>query len=119
MKCKHAQSLISRYLADQLGPGELEEFIRHVEACPECYEELETYFMLNRALKFLDEENGISYNLKSLLSRDLRAKKNRLAKRKRRQIFWVVFCGVGILALLLACMDAAGVLDLSKLLLQS
>ena len=110
MECKHAQSLIPQYLTDRLSPGELEAFIRHVEECPECYDQLETYFLLNRALKFLDEENGTSYNLKSLLVKDLKAKKHRLARRKRRQKIWVAFCALSILALLAACLDAAGVL---------
>ena len=112
MDCKHAQSLIAPYIQDKLGPRELEEFILHVESCPECYDELETYFMLNRALQFLDEENGASYNLKSLLVKDLRAKKHRLARRRRRQKLWLAFCGLSILAHTLACMDASGVLKI-------
>ncbi len=111
MECKHVQSLIPQYLADELESRELEAFIRHVETCPECYDELETYFMLNRALKFLDDENGSSYNLKSLLEKDIRTRKHQLAGKRRRQTLWLIFCALGLLVVLLAGIDAAGLLN--------
>lgn len=112
MDCKYAQSLISKYIGDRLSPRELEEFIRHVEECPECYEELETYFMLSVALKHLDESQNLSYDLRSMLAEDLKEKKHRLSRRKRRTWGWIVFCGAGVLALVLTALDMAGIFSL-------
>lgn len=112
MECKHAQSLIPQYIADRLSPRELEEFIRHVEKCPECYDELETYFMLSVALKHLDESQEISYDLRTMLAEDLKEKKHRLSRGRRRIWGWIIFCGAGLLALVLAALDMAGVFTL-------
>ena len=112
MDCKYAQSLISKYIGDRLSPRELEEFIRHVEECPECYEELETYFMLSVALKHLDESQNLSYDLRSMLADEKKEKKHRLSRRKRRTWGWIVFCGAGVLALVLTALDMAGIFSL-------
>ena len=34
---------------------ELENFLEHVENCPSCYDELETYFIVHAAMQQLDE----------------------------------------------------------------
>lgn len=117
MDCKYAQSLIPQYIAGKLAPKELEEFIRHVEECRECYDELETYFMLSVALEHLDESQGLSYDLRTMLAEDLKEKKHRLSRRKRRIIGWLIFCCLGITALVLAVLDMTGFLRLPFLTL--
>ena len=115
MDCKYAQSLVPQYIADKLAPRELEEFIRHVENCPECYDELETYFMLGAALKYLDDTQEVSYDLRTMLAEDLKEKKRRLSRRKRRTAGWIIFCAAGVLALVSAALDMAGIISLSFL----
>jgi len=55
-----AQSLITRFINDELEIVELEEFIKHIESCSECREELEVYYALLTAMKQLDEDKNLS-----------------------------------------------------------
>jgi len=60
-----AQSLITPFINDKLNLKETEEFIDHVQSCPECREELEVYYALLTAMKQLDEDKTLSddYNM--------------------------------------------------------
>lgn len=60
MTCMKAQSLITGFINDELETDELEEFIKHVESCKDCMEELEVYYALLTAMKQLDEDKNLS-----------------------------------------------------------
>ena len=60
MTCIESQSLITAFINDELNISELEEFIRHVQSCEECKEELEVYYALLTAMKQLDEDKHLS-----------------------------------------------------------
>ena len=60
MTCMKAQSLITAFINDRLKIDELEEFIRHIQSCGECMEELEVYYALLTAMKQLDEDKNLS-----------------------------------------------------------
>jgi len=55
-----AQSLITGFINDELETEELEEFLKHIEACKDCREELEVYYALLTAMKQLDEDKNLS-----------------------------------------------------------
>lgn len=59
MNCQTAESMVNRYIEHDLSVNELEDFLDHVENCPSCYDELETYFIVHAAMRQLDEESGI------------------------------------------------------------
>ena len=46
MNCQTAESMVNRYIEHDLSVDELEDFLEHVENCPSCYDELETYFIV-------------------------------------------------------------------------
>ena len=60
MNCQTAESMVNRYIEHDLSVNELEDFLDHVENCPSCYDELETYFIVHAAMRQLDEESGDS-----------------------------------------------------------
>ncbi|MDF2542165.1 MAG: hypothetical protein K0S47_1883 [Herbinix sp.] len=61
MTCTKAQSLITPFIKDQItNSKELEEFLHHVNSCPDCKEELEVYYALLTAMKQLDEDKDMS-----------------------------------------------------------
>ena len=68
--------------------------------------------MLSVALKHLDESQELSYDLRTMLAEDLKEKKHRLSRGRRRIWGWIIFCGAGLLALVLAALDMAGVFTL-------
>ena len=52
--CRQAETLVARYIKHTLSTDELEEFLDHIEHCSSCYDELETYFIVQkRWLHFL------------------------------------------------------------------
>ena len=53
MNCQTAESMVNRYIEHDLSVDELEDFLEHVENCPSCYDELETYFIVHAAMQQL------------------------------------------------------------------
>ena len=47
MKCEEALTKIEAYINHTLNRRELEEFLEHVTSCQECYDELETYYIIS------------------------------------------------------------------------
>lgn len=60
MTCMKAQSMITGFINDELEIEELEEFLKHIESCKDCREELEVYYALLTAMKQLDEDKNLS-----------------------------------------------------------
>jgi hypothetical protein len=57
MTCQEAERLVTPYIKGQLDGTVLEEFLRHVDSCPDCREELEIYYMVNVGLEQLDRDD--------------------------------------------------------------
>ena len=72
MKCEDAVLKIGDYIKGDMSCGEMEEFIAHVKTCPECYDELETYYTISVGMKFLDDIRQEPYNIPEMLKQDLR-----------------------------------------------
>ena len=67
MTCNECRRLVPDYLSNQLKVKELKSFIDHVRSCPDCYEELETYFIIKLATQVLDDNADVSYDIKVML----------------------------------------------------
>ena len=81
MNCQTAESMVNRYIEHDLSVDELEDFLEHVENCPSCYDELETYFIVHAAMQQLDEESrDSSLDLRELLEEDIRKSKHYILK---------------------------------------
>lgn len=81
MNCQTAESMVNRYIEHDLSVDELENFLEHVENCPSCYDELETYFIVHAAMQQLDEESRDStLDLRELLEEDIRRSKHYILK---------------------------------------
>lgn len=78
MTCRKVQSLITPFIYDKLNNiKEMEEFIEHVQSCPECREELEVYYALLTAMEQLDTDKTLSDNFSLEL-------KNKLEKEQEK-----------------------------------
>ena len=85
MTCKECQNMIQDYLKNRLKAKELEGFIEHVRSCPDCYEELETYFIIGLATRVLEEGADVSYDIKAMLLQELEVKVLMLKRKKRKK----------------------------------
>lgn len=77
MTCKEAEKLVMPYIKDELTDEELQEFLSHMEFCPDCREELEIYFTMDVGIRQLDSETG-NYNIKGALESALEQSRHRL-----------------------------------------
>ncbi len=66
MDCKEAEKKIPSFLDDELDGRGLAEFVEHIEACPECMEELSIQFLVAEGLEQL--EQGNNFNLQKALT---------------------------------------------------
>ena len=71
MDCRTAESMVTRFIDHSLSVNELEEFLDHIETCPSCYDELETYFIVHEAMQQLDED-GTVLDFRKLLEQEIR-----------------------------------------------
>lgn len=99
MECKEAEKLVQDYIADRIPPKKLGEFIEHVNHCPSCYDELETYYTIYFAMKYLDEDRHTSYNMKDMLSVELKRKAQYAKRFRRRRITSI--CTIILLTIIL------------------
>ena len=85
MKCMEARRLITSFIRKELGEKEQEEFLKHVEHCADCRDELDIYFTVHRALDSLDSGSH-SYDFQNMLEEEIRAAKRGILKRKAMRI---------------------------------
>ena len=81
MDCVRTQQLIKSYLDGYLSDRELEEFLNHVQTCPDCFDELEVYFSVYRTLADVDEKGD--YNFRKKLRRKLDGSRAYLTRRSQ------------------------------------
>ena len=70
MTCMEAEKMVIPYINDELSPGDMEEFLDHIEHCDNCREELEIHYLVDEGLKKLDEAEG-TYDIVGDLHRKL------------------------------------------------
>ena len=51
MTCREAERLVMPYINGSITDEELKEFLKHIETCEECREELEIYFTVDVGIR--------------------------------------------------------------------
>lgn len=92
MNCNEAQALITKYVQDQLDLKTLEEFLHHVNNCPDCLEELEVYYIVFMGIKRLDNDENIAIDYheqfkQSLQQSALQIRRHHKIHLRRRLVF--------------------------------
>lgn len=100
MTCREAESMVMPYINYQLDTDEMEDFLKHVESCDECMEELEIYFTVDAGIRQLDNETGI-YNIKGEMKNTIAASWKQIQARRRLQICRYAIKTLEILSVLL------------------
>ena len=67
MNCEEVHRHFEDFINDRLSVNETDEFIRHIEGCRDCYDELEVYYMVKAATEELSEDDLESYDLTHIL----------------------------------------------------
>lgn len=93
MDCRTAESMVTRFIAHTLTVDELEEFLDHIEHCPSCYDELETYFIVHEAMQQLDEEeDGTVLDFKKLLEQEIRRSRRYIHQKRAVRFVTGLLC---------------------------
>lgn len=71
LTCKEAAKLVIPYIEGQMCDDELRRFVSHIKECPDCREELETYYIVYKGLMQLDEKEELSMNIIEALNEEL------------------------------------------------
>ena len=87
MKCEETKGYINEYIKHALSERKQEEFIKHIKVCPECFQELETYFIVDVAMQYFDGDKEDNYDIQGLLQNDL---DKRVKKRQREKLMMVL-----------------------------
>ena len=88
MDCKEVEKKIPSFLQEELGGVSLEEFMAHIESCPECEEELTIQLLVTEGLEHLEEGNN--FNLEDELMIKLEDAGHRI--RVHRTLLYILFC---------------------------
>lgn len=104
--CRTSEQLMNDFVENKLVGEHLWQFLTHVERCPECFEELETRFLIAEALNRL--ENGESIDLRKEL-------KNKIKGAKRAMYFHYfnedMLRVIEIVSMIIICYSAYGFLS--------
>lgn len=105
LDCRTAESMVTGYINHTLKTDEMEEFLDHIEHCTSCYDELETYFIVNKVTQQLDEqEDGCVLDFQNLLEQDIRRSRREIHKKRVMHLaggaLTILFSGILILFLI-------------------
>ena len=116
--CREIAGMIPDYLEGRLSGRQLEHFLEHIRTCRNCYEELETNYMVGRTIRYLDEgmTQADSFDFRPMLENDLEVQEKEIRRKKGvRRVQFVILLFTLLLTLLLI-LDLTGLFSVGSLL---
>lgn len=101
MDCITFNKMIGPYLREELSDEDLNEFLQHLAACPQCNEELEINYIVGEGMERLDRDRS-DYNLSDAYRTSKEESRRYLQGRKHLIRFSYVVDTVSFWALLMA-----------------
>lgn len=99
MDCRETRKNINRFISDGLEGRALQDFIKHVEDCDECREELAIQYLVAEGMQHL--EKGSTFDLQGQLEKKMESARRKIRSRKRVIAFMYVMETLAILAVIL------------------
>lgn len=113
--CREAETMIPDYLEDRLSDKDLAVFLNHVNNCNKCHDELETNFMVDLTVRYLNEEDPRgSFNLKPMLQKDINEKTAYLVHKHRMRKVRILIFFVALMLIILVLLDLVHVLGITE-----
>lgn len=82
MNCIEARRMIAPFVNKELTDKETEQFLKHIDHCSDCMDELDVYYTVHRALASLDSGKHHEFNFQKMLKEDIRSSRHAVAGRK-------------------------------------
>ena len=112
--CREAEAMIPDYLEDRLSDKDLAVFLNHTNNCNKCHDELETNFMVDLTVRYLNEEDPQgSFNLKPMLQKNINEKTARLVHKHRMRKLRALIFFITMMLIILWLLDLAHVLGIT------
>lgn len=103
--CRTSEQYMNGFVESRLVGENLWQFLTHVEKCPECFEELETRYLIAEALNRL--ENGEAIDLRRELKNKIKFSKRAMYLHYFNEDFLRI---LEIISMLIACYSLYGLL---------
>lgn len=116
ISCKKAGELIPGYLRGDLRPREMRSLLKHLRNCTRCQEELETNFMIQSTIQYLNSDVDGSMDMKQLFRDDLRAQEEAMIRSHRTHRTIIAIAIATAILLLLTILDITGLFQITVVL---
>ena len=111
--CREIISMIPDYLEGRLSGHQLEHFLEHIRSCPDCYEELETNYMVGKTIDYLDrKEQSASFDFKPMLENDMEKQEESIIRKRKIRQLQLVILAFTLLLLLFLVLDLTGIFSI-------
>ena len=82
MKCIEARRMVTPFVDRKLTDKETEQFIKHIEHCSDCMDELDIYYTMYKAMDILDSGQHQEFDFKTMLENEIRSSRYGILRRK-------------------------------------
>ena len=82
MNCMEARRMVTPFIKRELTDKESEQFLKHIEHCSDCMDELDIYFTVYKALDSLDSGAHHENDFRKLMEEEIRSVKRGILRRK-------------------------------------
>lgn len=101
MKCIEARRMVTSFIKRRLPEKDLEQFLKHIEHCDECMDELDIHYTMYKALDTLDSGAHQRYDFKEMLNEEIRTARRMVrCRRLGRVLGLLTFAAVEVLLIL-------------------
>lgn len=83
MNCNEARKYVSQFVDDELNIREADQFLRHIETCAECRDELDIYYTMSKALELIDSNEHQTFDFRKMLGTQIHSVKRRIHRIRR------------------------------------
>lgn len=101
MNCKEMTDLILPFIQGKLDADQTMLFLKHIENCPACREELEIYYMVYAEIDGLDNNANPSYDLEGELEKRIQQAYNIVLQNYRYRVFKYAVTTLAIIGMIL------------------
>ena len=103
MNCVEARRMVVPYVKGELSEKELEQFLKHIDHCSDCMDELDIYFTVYQAMDLLETGERPEYDFKKLLGESIHtAKRHILLSKTVLAVRMALICVADLLLILCA-----------------
>ena len=113
--CREIVGMIPDFLDGKLSGRQQEHFLEHIRNCRNCYEELETNYMVNRTINYLDQDSragGFLY-FKPMFEKDLEEQEEKIVKNRKIRELRLVILACTLLLFLFLVLDVTGIFSIT------